>query len=310
MLLSLAFAAVLSQTAATPAEASADKAAASAQKAAEAAEKAAEAMQRIADVLAPRPPPGAAPGAPVPPTWTGTVGLSLAFTYGNSLNLAASGNVAIDRKWTDWALGIRLAGAYGLANPSSDPNVAAATTALRAGGTVRGDRNLGSDFATAFLLVGSEFDHLKNLESRTIGEVGASMKFFDVKAADYEKLILKLDLGIRAGYETNYDYFPADPPPALRGLPPAVILAPRVAVAFRWGFSKEVRLSEDLEVIPFLLAPNTGRLLLNSATKLSARLTDTVALTTGLLVTFDSKPPGTGRSPTDVSLNVGLDVLL
>jgi hypothetical protein len=310
VLLPLALTLALAQTPPS-AEASADKAAAAAQKAAEAAEKASEAIQRIADSVAPRPAPAAAAAAPAPQTWTGAVGLGLTFITGNALTLTATGSVALDRKWTDWALGIRLSGAYGVANPTANVETSTASvTALRASGTVRGDRSFGSGFASLFILAGSEFDHVKNLESRSIGEAGASLTFFNVKEADYEKLFLKLDLALRGGYETRYQYFPAariDP----YGL---IILAPRVAGTFRWAFSSYVRFSEELEFIPFLLAPDAGRLLINNTTKLSARITETVALTTGLGVKFDSKAPSapgaTPSVPTDVALTVGLDILL
>jgi putative salt-induced outer membrane protein YdiY len=72
-----------------------------------------------------------------------------------------------------------------------------------------------------------------------------------------------------------------------------------------------VRLSEDLEFIPFVLAPTAGRLLINNTTKLNARLTENLALTTAVLVNFDSQPPegsgGLKRKETDVALTVGLE---
>jgi hypothetical protein len=303
MLLSLTLTAVLAQA---PGEASAaERSAVAAEKAAEAAEKAAAAAQRIADVMAP--PPAAAPAAapPKPEGWAGTFGAGLTFITGNSQTLTVTGGLAADRKWGDWALGIRLSGAYGLSVPdANNPPATDPTTAERAAGTIRGDRSFGG-FASLFVLVGSEFDHVKNIESRSIGEVGTGLTFFNVKEGDLEKLFLRLDLAIRGGYETRFTYFGVN-----RGaIDPygLVILAPRAALAFRWGFSKDVRVSEELEFIPFLLSPSAGRLLINSTTKLNARLTESVSLATSLLINFDSTPPGTGKKPTDIALTVGVE---
>lgn len=315
MLLSLALVAVLSQADATatqpapePELTAADKAAAAAQKAAEAAEKAAAAAARIAEAVAPTAP--AAAEAKKESPWVGSVGLGLSFITGNTQTLTLTGTAAADRKWDVWSLGIRLSGAYGLANPTANAaGSTAQTTARRAMGTVRGDRSFGS-FASLFILGGSEFDHVKNIESRSIGEAGTGLTFFNVKQNDLEKLYLRLDIAARAGYETRYQYFgtpgPIDPYAI-------VILAPRAALTFRWSFSKDVRISEEIEFIPFVLAPNAGRLLINNTTKLNARLTESLSIATALLINYDSMPPqpsdpaAVQRLSTDVALTVGLE---
>ena len=171
MLLALALSTVLAQSDAPAATSvSADQSAA--EKAANAAQKAAEAAQRIADVVAPRPAGAAAagPAAPAEEKWKGSVGLGLTFITGNSQTLTLTGNAAADRKWDAWSLGIRLNGAYGLANPDNTVGSTASTTARRGAGTIRGDRQFGESFAAIFVLAGSEFDHMKNIESRSIGE--------------------------------------------------------------------------------------------------------------------------------------------
>jgi hypothetical protein len=278
-----------------------------AEKAAQAAERTADAAERIADTIAPRIAPGPEAPPPAPPKWGGNAGLGLTFLTGNAEALTLTGSLALERKWVDWAFGLRLAGAWGLSNPSSTGE--ATTNTRRAAGTVRGDRTFGGGFASLFVLVGAEFDHMKNIESRTIGEVGTGMTFFNVKEGDFEKLFFRFDLAARAGYETRFQYFPtvsAIDPYAI------AILAPRAAVAFRWAFSKHVRVSEELEVIPFLLAPDLGRLLINNTTKLNARLTESVSLSLNFLMNFDSSPPqppasGLQRKQTDVALTVGVE---
>ena len=119
---------------------------------------------------------------------------------------------------------------------------------------------------------------LKNVESRTIGELGTGLTFFNKKEGDLEKLYLRLDLAARAGYETRFQYFPTPSSVTNYGI---VILAPRVAITFRWNFSKDVRLTEAL------------------------------ALTTGVLVNVDTMPPegagGVKRKETDVALTAGIE---
>ena len=310
MFLTLALSAVLALSDATPPPAvpevsPAERSALAAEKAALAAEKAAEAAMRIADAVAPR--PAETPAAePKKDGWKGNFGLGFTFITGNSQVLTLTGSSSIDRKWEVWALGIRLSGAYGLSNPD---NIATAPiTARRAAGTIRGDRSFGSGFASLFALAGSEFDHMKNIESRTIGELGTGLTFFNKKEGDLEKLYLRLDLAARAGYETRFQYFPTPSSVTNYGI---VILAPRIALTFRWNFSKDVRLTEELEFIPFVLAPTTGRLLINNNTKLAARLTESLALTTGVLVNVDTMPPegagGIKRKETDVALTAGIE---
>ena len=139
-------------------------------------------------------------------------------------------------------------------------------------------------------------------------ELGAGLTFFNKKEGDLEKFYLRLDLAMRAGYETRFQYFPVPNRAADYGI---VILAPRAAITMRWSFSKDVRITEELEFIPFLLQPAAGRLLLNNLTKLNARLTENLAVNTSILVNFDSQPPlgadGLARKTTDTALTVGLE---
>ncbi len=320
MLLSLALTAVLSQAdAAAPAEAApavveqsaADRAAAAAQKAAESAEKAAVAVQRIADAMAPATAPTDVAEPRKDSGWNGNLGLGLSFITGNTQTLTLTGSVSADRKWDVWALGLRFNGAYGLANPTANiEGSTSQTTARRAMGTIRGDRSFGTGFASLFALGGFEFDHVKNIESRSVGELGTGLTFFDTKQGDVDKLYLRLDLAARAGYETRHQYFGTPGPIDPYGL---IILAPRAALTFRWAFSKDVRLSEEIEFIPFLLAPNAGRLLINNTTKLNARLTEALSLSTSLLINHDSMPPQPSdpmapqRLTTDVALTAGVE---
>jgi opacity protein-like surface antigen len=286
-----------------------DKATAAAERAAMAAEKANQAIQRLADVLAGPPLTAATPSAGS--AWIGSFGAGLSFITGNTSQLTLTGQLGLDRKFEVWAVGIRVNGAYGLANPTGEAN-RDQTTARRGSATVRGDRSFGSGFASIYALGGLEFDHVKNIELRGFGEAGAGLLFFNRKENDFEKLYLRFDIGLRGGYETRFQYFPF-PVSLAEDQRRAPILAPRLALAFRWSFSKDVRFSQELEAIPYLLAPSAGRLLLNSNTKLNARLTENLSLATGLLLAYDSQPPGPkqgevgARRPLDVTFTAGLE---
>lgn len=315
-LLTFAVAAVLAQAAEptptpspTPAAepSPADKAALAAERAALAAERTAQAVERLAGVLAPAA-EEKKPGPPKPDLWSGSAGLGVTFITGNMQVLTLTANLTAERIWGDWSLGLRAGGAYGLTNATANvADTAAQTTARRANGTVRGARSFG--LASIYALGGAEFDHVKNVESREFGEAGTGLTFFDVKEpgpAKAEKLYLRLDLAMRAGYETRFRYFPTAARVDPYGI---VILAPRVAATFRWNLNQHVRISEELEIIPFLLAPTTGRLLINDTTKLSANITPSIALTTALVINYDSMPPPStpAKLSTDVALTVGVE---
>ncbi len=310
--LGLTVAALLSQAAepaAAPAQVSnEERALIAAEKAAAAAERAAAATQRMADALAgPVLPPAAVSTVNPAELWHGNLGFGLAYLTGNSQQLTITGTGAADKSWGQWGVGVKANAAYGLSNPSanvalSQPSV----TARRAMGLIRGDRKLGESFAELFVLAGAEFDHMKNIEFRTYGELGTGLTFFNVKQGLLEKVYLRADFALRAGYESRYQYFPT----AMKVADPQIpILAPRVAIAFRWAYSKDVHFSEDLEFIPFLLAPTSGRLLINNTTKLNARLTETLSFSTALLINYDSQPPVStpARLQTDVALTAGIE---
>lgn len=315
-MLALLCAALLSQAdtaTAAPPSTPEERAALAAERAAIAAEKTAAAAERLANSVAPEAPKGEAAAPPKQDGWTGSAGIGLTYITGNTQSLVLTSNVSADRKWVNWSLGLRLWAGYGIANANAnDPASTSATTARKAGGTIRGERAFGSGFASSFLMVGSEFDHVKNIESRTIGEGGVGLTFFNRKEADLEKLFLKLELGLRGGYETRYQYFPTPSAVDPYGVP---ILAPRGGLVFRWSFNKYVRFSEEIEFVPYVIAPDAGRLLINNTTKLSSRITEFLALTAGVVVNYDSKPPQTAPPPapqrlsTDVTLTAGLEAV-
>jgi hypothetical protein len=307
MVASLLIVSLLSQADLQADKSAAERAAVAAEKAAESAAKAAEAAQRIADRIAPPAPPAPAAAAPAPSAgaWAGTAGLGLSLLGGNAETITLTGSVGLDKKWDLWTLGIRATGAYGVTNPNTTEGSTSVsqTVARRAGATVRGDRSFGG-FVGVFVLGGFEFDHVKSIESRGYGEAGASFTLFNEKVEDLEKLFVRFDVALRGGRETRWIYFPNPGPPVTYAVP---LLAPRVAGTIRWALNKNFRLSEDFEVLPSMLAPTAGRFLINSNTKVNARITENVSLALGFLINIDTQPPAANLRPFDYALTAGAE---
>lgn len=290
------------------AAASAAKAAEAAERAAVAAEKAAAAAQQAAEAKAPATPPATpaadAAAAPAPAekkeTWNGLVGVGLVSLSGNAEALTFTANAAADRKFGPWALGFRANGAYGQARPT--PEQDAQVIALRASATARGDRSVAS-FASIYALAGAETDHVKSVEARGFGEVGTGLTFYEKKIDDWERAYIRGDLAFRYSYESRFQYY-ATPTVPVGVLPSATLVAPRAGLVFRYALNKEIRFSEELEFLPNLAG--AARFLLNSNSKLNARLTESLSIAASFLVNYDSSPAG-GKRPLDTALTLGLE---
>jgi hypothetical protein len=237
--------------------------------------------------------------APAPVTWTGTVALGLIALTGNSQTVTFSTNGALERKSPDWIWGIKAAAAYGQATPAAGG--ASQVTALAGNLLARGDRRF-TDALSLYLLLGIDADHLKSIEARPIAEIGLSQIWFDEKVGDLQKSSFKTDLGLRAGHEYRFQYYPTQ-----KDLPDVDLLAPRVGLAYRYAFSKDVILTEEASALVNLIGETSGRTLMISTTKLSSHLTTSVALGVGFVVSHDTQPPPP-KVKTDTALTVGLEV--
>ncbi len=301
-----------------------------AERAALSAERAALAAEQIAKAFAPQ---AVVNKEPAPPAgWKGLAGLNLALLAGNTQSFTLTFNLGLTRKWTVWALGIRAWAAYGTLTTTVITSVDAAgkpttingqyttaevtnVAALNAGASVRGDRFL-TDIVSIYAAWTEDFDHIKNIEARHLGDLGVGFTLLNVadrKIKDWQKLYLRLDIGLRGGYETHWQYFPVS---AATETPLGIgILAGRAALAFRWSPAKNIRISEDLEVIPYFLpgsrGQTAGRVLINNTTKLSAAITSYIALTAGFILNYDSQPPQPRippfRTPLDIILTLGAE---
>lgn len=300
--------------AATPEEriaAAAERAAAAAERAAEASARAAEAAERAAGLAA-----GATPQADAAPDaaaaaaaakkkeeWDIVVGLGLISLTGNASTLTFSGLASASRTTEHWIYGVKAFGNYGRSRP---PEVAgeeqeSQLVALNAGIELRGDRRF-TKMLSGYLLAGALTDHVGSVESRTSGEGGLGVLWWDEKSKDKRESYLRTDLAFRYARETRFQYYPSR-----LDLPDVDLGGPRFGASFRYGITKEVLLKEDAEVL--LSVIGDSRVLANSQTQLAVSLTEALSLGVSFLVKHDSKPPE-GKVSTDTALAFNLEVAL
>ncbi len=295
---------VLLSLAQTPVSApdAAERAAAAAERSAAAAERAAAAVERAARALELSSVPGAAaaPAAPAaaaaPPAWNGSVGVALIALSGNASSLTFNANAALERKWENWTVGFKATGTYGQSQVEgqADPQIIAMAAGLQG----RVERKVLGP-ATAFVGAGGETNHVKSVEFLGFAEPGLSITWLDRKEGDYQKALFKTELSLRYARELQHQYYPT---PA--DLPDRDVLGPRVGVGFQYAVSKDIVVFENAELIASLVGE--PRLLLASTTKLSARLTESLAISLSFALTRDSAP-APGKVPMDTALTVGLD---
>ena len=316
---SAAQAAESASKAAAAASQAADSASKAATAAAAAAEKTAGAAERIAAAVEKHAAPAAAPAAappaaapapaapaePPPPAWKGTLGLGSIFLTGNTETLTFTTALALERKSEHWIVGVKAYGAYGqtTTTPAGGSASSNQVTALKAGASVRGDRRFTPIFS-GYVQGSVATDHIASVEYRPLGEVGASILWFDVKEGDLAKTSFKTDLGFVAGREYRFTYYPSPG----RSTPTQVdIVAPHLGASYKYAISKEIQFSNDLDLTPNVI--NQVRVLLADTAKVSARLTETVNLGVGFTLTWDSVP-APGKKELDTATLISLEIAL
>jgi len=285
------------------AAAAAEKAAAAAQVAAEAAQKAAEAAASVAGRAAATPAATAPAAKAETPKdqWSGTIGLGLISLTGNSKSVTFNANGAGEWKSDGWVLGIKATAVYGQTRP---PEGGATQTVAQAAGILcRADRKFHERYS-GYVLAAFETDHVKSVEIRYTGEAGASIAWVDARGPSGWKAGLRTDLGFRWAQEDRFQFYPT----ATSGpLPTKTLYAPRLGVAFRYQVNKDVFFTEDAEILPNVVG--AGRVVVNSATKVSAHLTESLTFGASFQMNHDSRPAA-GKVDTDTILGLSIDMLL
>ena len=317
---SAAKAAASAAQAAESASKAADRAAAAAEKAAAAAERSSPAAAVAADkavaekaaaekaaVEKAAADKAAAEKVAAAARWKGTLGVGAILLTGNTETVTFTSSLALEHKTDEWITGIKGYGAYGQTTTSATAaGVTTSTsqvTALKAGASVRGDRRFTPIFS-GYLQASISTDHVASIESRPLGEVGASIIWFDVKEGDLAKTSLKTDLGFVAGREYRFNYYPT---PSASNPAYVNIIAPHLGVAYKYAVSKEISFSNDLDLSPNVI--DAVRVLLADTAKLSARLTETINLAVGFRLTWDSIP-APGKKELDTATLISLEVAL
>jgi len=291
------------ELAAERAAAAAEKAAAAAEKAAEASARMAEALDRLSQPLAPTA-PAATPSAEArkeqaaqkEDQWKGSMGLGLIALSGNSSTLTFNGLGSAERKTEDWIYSVRAQAVYGRSRlPATETEAERSqVVALGANLQLRGDRRF-TQMVSGYLLAGAETDHIKSVEGRGTGEVGAGIIWWDEKQEDGRTSSLRTDLAFRFMRETRFQYYPI----AL-DLEDVDLGGPRFGLALRYSVSKDVVFTQDAEAVPNVLGES--RLLINTTSKLLARLTESLAIGTSFVLQYDSAPAA-GKVSTDTALS-------
>ena len=230
--------------------------------------------------------------------WQGNVGAGLIVMTGNTKTTTFTGGASAARESLGWIWSAKAAGAYGR-NRANLPG--AEISAYNLGGQLRLDRKFGETW-TVYVLGGLEADHVASVELRSYEELGASALWVDVKEKDFQWIGLRTDLGFRAQTERRYQYFGTGIGP----IAGADFYAPRLGLAFRYAFSKDVWFTEDAEFLPGVItSPN--RFQTKSLSKLAARVASNVTTGFGYLVVDDSRPAA-GKRRTDTTLTATIDL--
>jgi len=305
-------AAPASEPAAAPASAeeraaaAAERAAAAAERAAEASARAAEAAERVATASSL---PAAAPATPAEAAaekkdvWDVTLGAGLISLTGNASTFTFSGLASAQRKTERWIYAFRAFSSYGRSRPPEleGEEALSQVVALNAGAELRGDRRF-TQVISGYVQVGAETDHVKSVESRSFGESGLGVLWWDDKSPEGRQSYLRTDAAFRYAYETRFQYYPTR-----LDLEDVDLGGPRLLVVFRYGLNERVLFKEDVEALISVIGDS--RVLVNSQTQLSVGLTEALSLGASFLVKTDSAPPP-GKVSTDTALALNLEVKL
>jgi hypothetical protein len=291
----------LSQTAETATSTAAmseqDRQAIALEKLAQAAERMAAAAEKMAGVQTPAKP---AEEKKDEVNWAGTVGFGLIWLAGNSETLTFSGNAAVEIKLPDWILSAKANGAYGetlIAGMMGEPQV----VAMQAGVLVRADRRF-TEKVTGYAAGALETDHVKSVDMRATAEGGSGILWIEDKKEDFVVTALRTDIAFRYTKEERFQFYPVE-----MELDDVKLIAPRLGIAFRHAPSESIIFTEDAEVLPNIVGDS--RVLLNSISKLSVRLTKLLSFGVALGINHDTRP-ALGKEKTDSALTVGLELAL
>jgi hypothetical protein len=239
--------------------------------------------------------PGAPPAAES--TLSGSVALGGVVLTGNSETTTFAFGTSLTKKTPDWIYGFKASAAYGR---STDPSTGVeSTSAANGSASLRAARRFG-DLLAVYLEGVVDTDHLKSIEWRPAGELGASFQLVDKKEGDFQTQALRVDFGFRGGYEYRFQYYPTPV-----NLPDQTIAGPKAGFALRYAFSREAVLSDELNALVNI--PDGPRLLLTNVIKLATRIESSLTFAVSYGISEDTEPPP-GKKNLDTTLTVALEM--
>jgi hypothetical protein len=295
-MIALALALLLSQTE-TPAPTPEKPAPKAAESERETQRRIADAAERLANAAERMfPAPKAEAAAPAPPSaWSGSVSSGLTWVTGNVTSISFLFNGAVSRKTDQTIFAAKAFAGYG--QRLDDVMGVYEVLMFNAGAAAQFDWRFNST-VSAFLGAGIDTDHVKSVELRGYGELGAGVTWFDQKEGELQKVLLKTDLSFRAQPESRFQYYPT-----LAQVDDTFLLGPRVAGVFRYSLTKATYFHQELEVLPNVLGL---RFLINSLSKVSVGIASALSLTASFTVRYDSAP-AIGKKPVDTVLAIGIE---
>ncbi len=209
--------------------------------------------------------------------WSGSLGLSLVATSGNSDTQTLGLDFAIKRKPDPW--GWEATATYLKSEQDGD------TTAERYGGALRGDRKLSERWAL-FAAVNAEHDAFAGYDLRGVLEIGAS--YAALRGPVHE---LSLDAGLSW---TTEDRIASEDQDYMGGV---------FGLKYGWHPRKGTVVGQKLVWYPNFDQTSDWRL--TSETSLQAALSERLALKFGYQVRYDNEPvPGFDETDTTTTVSI------
>lgn len=228
--------------------------------------------------------------------WSGAVSAGLVSLTGNSDTFTVSGDALLEYRSRAWELFLEVLGTYG--NAAGEGEGERENVALWVKGLGRVERRF-TPLLSAYVLLGAETNRLASITARLDAEAGLGLTFLERERDGEEWLYLRGYVGAHVSNDFRFQYEPVG-----LDLDDLFLAGPGVGAVFRWSINDRLELSELVEAYAHVLGD--WRFVAFSHTKLSAFVTERLALSVHFLVEHDSEP-APEKVSTDTSLTVGVE---
>ncbi|XXF76206.1 DUF481 domain-containing protein [Myxococcaceae bacterium GXIMD 01537] len=233
-----------------------------------------------------------------PSPWTGTAALSFLLLAGNSKAFTLTADGLAEYRTDRWALTLKGEGILETASTAEDEDDGEDVVAEALSVSARGEKRFTPLLGT-YVFVGARTDHLASIELRLDGEAGVGFTLIE-RETEYEKEeLLRLDLGLHYSNEARFQYFEDK-----KNLPDVDLLAPGVRLTFYYPINERLKFTQYAEFFPNILGDS--RFLVESTSKVSAYITNRLALSTNIVVDVDTAP-AEGKKVADLAVTLGAE---